>query len=398
VANPTPVVGLRGSGEFSADFRPTSYRELFTFLEPNGGAPLNALLSMTDSESTDDPKFNHFRDEMPDRTFTVDNDGGYNTAATTIQLTSGDKVGYVITGSVLVNQRTGEVMRATANGNTGAYTIAVTRNVGSTSYSINDGDTFFVAGHASTEAATSPSALTWDPTVDFNYTQIFRQAAEISNTLKATYLRTGSKEDEIVTKALKLHMSDIERAMFFGVRAEVNGSTAQPLRYTGGLNTFITTNVTDVSTYATPGQMTEDEFDQLLIETVFAYGSKQKIAFGGARIASLLQKVGKARWQPTVIDGGYGIQFTKYSTFAGDLMVYLHPQFRQITGMASTMFIVDLPFIKYRFLQGRDTDLLMDRQARDYDGVKHEFLTDCGLEFMQNKPHAIIKNWTSVGA
>lgn len=392
----TPVLGLRGSGEFSADFRPTNYRELFTFLEPNGGAPLNALLSMTDSEATDDPKFNHFRDEMPDRTFTVDNTGGYNAATATLQLTSGDKVGYVIVGTVLVNSRTGEVMRATANGDTGAYQVTVTRNVGGTALTINDGDTFFVAGHASTEAANAPSALSWDPTLDYNYTQIFRQAAEVSNTLKATYLRTGNKEDEAVTKALKLHMSDIERAMFFGKRAEVNGSTSQPLRYTGGLNTFITSNVTDINTYTTPGAMSEDEFDQLLIETIFAYGSKQKIAFVGARIASLLQKIGKARWQPTIIDGGYGIQFTRYSTFAGDLVVYLHPQFRQITGLAGSMFIIDLPYIKYRYMQGRDTDLLMNRQANDYDGVKHEFLTDCGLEFMQNKPHAIVKNWSTL--
>lgn len=58
------IIGLRGTGEFSTDFRPTNYRELFALLEPNGTAPLNALLSMTNGEETDDPKFNHFRDEM----------------------------------------------------------------------------------------------------------------------------------------------------------------------------------------------------------------------------------------------------------------------------------------------------------------------------------------------
>mgnify|MGYP006158527951 CR=1 FL=1 len=40
------IQGLRGTGEFSTDFRPKNYRELFTLLEPNGNAPLNALLSM----------------------------------------------------------------------------------------------------------------------------------------------------------------------------------------------------------------------------------------------------------------------------------------------------------------------------------------------------------------
>ena len=40
------IQGLRGSGEFSTDFRPKNYRELFTLMEPNGNAPLNALLAM----------------------------------------------------------------------------------------------------------------------------------------------------------------------------------------------------------------------------------------------------------------------------------------------------------------------------------------------------------------
>ena len=61
------VQGLRGTGEFSVDFRPKNYRELFTLLEPNGNAPLNALLAMGSSESTDDPEYKNFRDELPDR-------------------------------------------------------------------------------------------------------------------------------------------------------------------------------------------------------------------------------------------------------------------------------------------------------------------------------------------
>ena len=33
---PASIPGLRGSGTFTADFRPTNYRELYTLLEPNG--------------------------------------------------------------------------------------------------------------------------------------------------------------------------------------------------------------------------------------------------------------------------------------------------------------------------------------------------------------------------
>ena len=64
--------------------------------------------------------------------------------------------------------------------------------------------------------------------------------------------------------------------------------------------------------------------------------------------------------------------------------------------MTGTMFILDLPHLKYRYLDGRDTDLLMNRQANDYDGVKHEYLTECGLELLASRPHAIIKGWTAL--
>ena len=122
----TPIQGLRGTGVFGTDFRPNNYRELYTMLEPNGSAPLNALLAMTESSSTDDPKFNHFRDELPERRMTINNVGGYNSSATSLQMTTGDQVGYVVAGSVIVNSRTGEVCRVTAV-NTGTLVVEIGR-------------------------------------------------------------------------------------------------------------------------------------------------------------------------------------------------------------------------------------------------------------------------------
>lgn len=386
------IQGMRGTGEFTADFRPKNYRQLYTLLEPNGSAPLNAMLSMTAGEATDDPEYKNFRDELPNRTLKINNGGGYNSSATSLTIDA-DTVNnkYAIAGSIVVNSRTGEVMRVTAD--TTSTTLAVTRNIGSTSYTINDDDDLFVAGFAATENDTTPTTVSFDPDVVSNYTQIFRTAFGLSNTLKNTYLRTGSKEDELTTKALKLHMSDIERAMFFGIKSEVNGSSSTPLRYTGGLLTSISTVIDCDTSIDSDGTMSETQFDEQLIQTVFKYGSKQKVAFGGWKVASLLQQIGKTRWQPQQIGNTYGINITRYSTFAGDLMFHLHPQFRQIAGMDETMIIVDFPHLKYRYLQGRDTSLLENRQGNDRDGVIHEYLTECGLELLQDKVHCVIKNW-----
>lgn len=394
----TAIVGLRGTGQFTTDFRPTNYRQLFTLLEPNGTAPLQALLSMANSESTDDPKYNHFRDELPDRVLQINNVAGYDNAATSIVVDADDDLAFVVEGTVLYNTRTGEVMRASANANTGTNTLTVTRNIGGTSHAILDDDPIIVAGFADPEGDVSADAISFDPTTDYNYTQIFKTAVSVSETLKNTYLRTGSKEQEQITKALKLHMGDIERAMFFGVRAEVNGSTAQPLRYTGGLLNTIPNPIDAASAFAAANVITEKEFDQLLIETLFAYGSNEKIAFCGPRVISNMMEFAKNRWQPTQVDNAYGVKFTRYSTFAGDLLVYMHPMFRQIPAMASSMVILDMSHVKYRYMQNRDTSLKRDIQAPDMDGVKHQYLTECGLELTQGKVHSVIRNWTATAA
>jgi hypothetical protein len=394
------IQGMRGTGEFSSDFRPKNYRELFTLLEPNGNAPLNALLSMGSSESTDDPEYKNFRDELPERVLTT-SAAVADTSTRTVPVVNGDDNKYAINGAILVNQTTGEVMHVTADYS--ATSVAVTRNIGGTSHQIASGAKLFVAGFAAAEGASSPTAITFDATVASNYTQIFRTAFQVTNTLGSTYLRTGDKMDEAMTKALKLHMSDIERAMFFGKKHEANGSTNAPTRYTGGLINSMT-NVTDITTdYASygggsAGNMTEEGFDDLLISSVFKFGSKQKIAFVGETVANHLQQIGKNRWRPTAIEGAYGVNLTQYETFAGDLMVHLHPQFRQLAHMKTSMVIVDFPYLSYRYLEGRDTQLLENRQSPDADTIKHEYLSECGLELLQDKVHSYIKNWSGRSA
>ena len=386
------IAGLRGTGQFGVDYRPTNYRELFTLIEPNGTAPLNALLSMAQSEATDDPKFNHFRDELPARVLVsnaIDASG-----ATTLTLTNITDNAFAVTNTLLLNTRSNEIVRCTASGT--ATTVVVSRGAaGSTAAATVVGDKWVIIGSVDAEGGGKPTPVSFDPTTDYNYTQIFKTGIGLTNTQKATYLRTGDKEQEMVTKALKLHMADIERSMFWGKRFEENGTTANPRRYTGGLFNMIT-NVTDAATgFGTANTITENEFDRLLIENIFAWGGKQKLAICGPRVISNLQKIAKSRWQPTQVDGTYGVSMTGYSTFAGDLNVIMHPMFRQIPGFESTMLVLDLPYVKYRYMEGRDTQLKRDIQAPDADGTEHYYQTECGLELLQGRPHTIIKNWSA---
>jgi hypothetical protein len=389
------IQGLRGTGQFGTDFRPTNYRELFTLLEPNGSAPLQALLAMASSESTDDPKFNHFRDELPNRVITVN--GALNTSVTTLTFDNADDEAFLVKGTVLTNLTSGENLLCTADENASANTVAISRAFGgTTAAAVADDEVLVIAGFADQEGGTAPTAISFDPTTDFNYTQIFKTAVQISGTLQNTYLRTGDKEQEQLTKALKLHMGDIERSFFFGSRAVANGSTATPTRSTGGLLNMIT-NVTDcASGFAAANKMTEKEFDKTLIESIFAYGSNEKVAFCGPRAITNMMEVGKNRWSPQQIDNSYGVSFTRYSTFAGDLLVYMHPMFRQISALAQEMIILDMNHLNYRYMDGRDTQLVRDIQTNDFDGVKHLYMSECGLEMTQAKVHHRVKNWSAL--
>jgi|TARA_R110000851_G_scaffold24010_2_gene69742 hypothetical protein len=389
------ILGLRGTGQFTTDFRPTNYRELYTLLEPSGAAPLQALLAMTSGESTDDPKFNHFRDELPNRVLNLG--AAATNSATTISLTNHADVPFITAGTMLHSTSTGENMLVTSTAAAGSSltVVTVTRGIGSTAAAILINKEIVIIGSAQAEGGNSPDAVSFDPTVEYNYTQIFKTPVNVSRTLKNTTLRTGDKEQEQLTKALKMHMGDIERAMFFGKRHILNGSSSTPTRFTGGLFESIT-NITDAASNATANRITEKEFDRLLVEDLFAYGSTEKIAFCGAGVAANMQEIAKNRWQPTQVDGAYGVNMSRYSTFAGDLNVILHPMFRQIPSLKNSMVVLDLPNVKYRSLANSDTQLERDIQGNDADASKHQYLTECGLELTQAKVHHVVKNWLTV--
>jgi len=393
----TGIQGLRGAGQFDKDHRPTNYRTAFTMLEPNGNAPLQALLAFAASESSDDPVFNNFRDELPDRVMVVAT--GDATQSPTIDLTASPENTFAIKNALVTNARTGEVMYATAD--TTGTTLNVIRNIGgapAAAPDINAGDSLFVSGYAAPEGGELGSSVTFDAVVSTNQCQIFRTPFDYTRTLDHTYLRTGNKRTEMQIKALKLHMSDIERAMFFGKMHTENAGTNQETRFSGGFTNMVT-GVTDLDAdFNGDGSLSEDQFDQLLFDTVFAYGSKEKIVFGGATSCRNLHIFAKNRWQPIAVEGTYGVNFIRYRTYTGDILVHLHPQFRQIPGMDSALIFIDFPYLRYRYLDSSDTQLLSNRQNPGKDGTTDEFLSECGLELLQDKVHHYVKNWNTVPA
>jgi hypothetical protein len=52
--------------------------------------------------------------------------------------------------------------------------------------------------------------------------------------------------------------------------------------------------------------------------------------------------------------------------------------------------MLDMESLTYRYLSNRDTKLLTNRQAPREDSRVDEYLTECGLQFEQEKRHAVM--------
>ena len=58
------ILGLRGTGDFGTDERPKSFREAILWREPNGEAPLTALMSKMRKGSLTDPEHGWWEEDL----------------------------------------------------------------------------------------------------------------------------------------------------------------------------------------------------------------------------------------------------------------------------------------------------------------------------------------------
>lgn len=385
-----PVLGLRGTGAWSSDERPKNYRERILLLFPNAKVPLTALLSKLKVETTDDPEFKIFTKTLPtQRTLVV---GSHSSSVTTIAVTSTTANRYRA-GAVIRNERTDEVMWVVADPSSPYDSIEVVRGKGSSAASMNNGDGLVQIGSAHQEGASRPTAVTYDPSVGTNWTQIFRNSLDLTNTARATHLRTGSDLTERQRETLELHAIDMEMAYIFGTGVE-DTSGAQPKRTTKGFVSLVTTNVTNFA-----GEFDIDTWESAL-KDIFADGSSEKLALFGNTALLHINKIGRTHGEIQMTPGGeaYGMKLFTYMTPFGTLQMAQHPLLSKNPTYASWGIIVDTAYLVDRTLNGngvnRDTQYLEGRQNAGDDRTTDEWLTEKGLELQFETVNGVMKNIT----
>lgn len=334
-----------------------------------------------------DPEYRWFDKALPSNSDAVNWGTNYTAGDTEITVDDGSKFR---AGDILMSMTSGEHIHVDS---VASNVLTVDRGYGTTAAgNILDNCVVVKIGNANAEGAGIRAALTNQKTKRTNYTQIFREPINVSETLASTEVYGGADDLAGLRRdALQVHLKDIERAFMFGEAKE--DVTGDPLRTTAGLKSFLSTNVTNVG-----GAMTEAVFEGW-IEDIFTNGGDKKMGFLSPLIASGVNSWAKGKLQMFPKDKTYGISISKYLSIHGELDFVVEKMFAENATWNGYGFAVDMPLVGYRYLNGngrsRDMKLLKDRQAAGEDEIKEEYLSEIGFWLALENRHGFLYGVTS---
>ena len=390
------VAGLRGTGDWGTDERPKNFREFILFRNPNGSAPMFALMARIASESLDDPEFSWW--DEPNDLLRLKIDGAHTNLITTITVNSADPSAsapglpyglatHLKAGDLLMHEDdaelqvlTHEIMQVVSV--TNATTFVVVRGVaGSTAVALVDTEFLLKIGSAYAEGTGAASAVSRNPIKYNNLCQIWKTSYEITNTALETRARTGKVLSNDKKRKTFDHSRDIELSMMFGQKFETTGANGKPLRFMGGLREFIPTDTTTIfSANVTLTQYLDS------LSPLFDFDSPagdERIVFCGNTYLNTLNLLANSTGQirfGDVIDV-FGLKLREFILPQGRIFLRTHPLMNRHARYQASAFILDFSSLKYRFL--RDTKSKDNIQARDADTQKGQWLTEASLEVMR---------------
>lgn len=391
------IAGLRGTGDFGADERPKSFREMIQFRNPNGSAPIFGLTSKAGKNTVTDPEFAWW--DEPNDVVRLQVNGAKGPTDTQIVVDSLDPT--ASTASALYgsanNLKPGDLLMVEAVDSTtfdgtvnelllveqvlSSTTFIVRRGQGgTTAAAIGDNAYLTLVGSAYAEGTGAPKAVSRNPIKYSNYVQIFKDAYELTGSVDATDFRTGNAMSNDKKRKMFKHSMDIEMALMFGRPAETTDpNNGKPLRFMGGLRSFI-------PNYAFGAAVTMDSFIDN-VSTVFDFESDAgdaRLAFAGRTALIELNKVIAATSNVKMELGNtikvYGRQFRELIMPDGRLLISTHPLLSRHPRYQKSMFVLDFSAIKYTTMKGRDTRVKDDVQNKDEDVRRGLIQSDVSLK------------------
>jgi hypothetical protein len=437
----TGILNVGSVGGSTVDSASLDTRRMYNFsdrvadLAPEE-SPFFVYLSKVAKVPTDDPTFrfleNRTKVSWTDRSFLLQGSCVFPAAGSSISCTvdtsGGASVDWLVKGMVFAveynESSSPETIIArveTGPVDNGSDTTFTAKTISSVDGSETGADNAkcTVIGTSYAEGSGSPDVWSEGLDDDYGYTQIFKTAAEMSNTSIATRYRGYENEwQRIWNLKLREHKVDIERAMLFGQRASVSS-----INYSEGIVGHIvknaTANIDDSALSYTSGApyfrssaAAEFTYDRLLSDFEVVYdpargGSSNKLALASLPVITYFNKFGGtfldqtvnagnvenfARYNIAEKQGNFGHSIMEVNTVHGTMSLVKEPLFRGFAD--SYLCLCDMSNIAYRPLVGnglnRDTSITTNVQQADEDLRKDLILTEAGLEVALPESHFLI--------
>lgn len=386
------IQGQKGTASLGTGVRKYDHSDELYSVDPNF-AVLAFFARKLKKKSVSDPEYRWFDKALPSRYDAVNYSTNYTSGATSVVVDDGTKFRG---GDVVMDVATGEHLLVSS---VSTNTLTVVRGFGTTSAgTLTDNEVLVIIGNANAEGAGLRAGLDSQKTKRTNYTQIFREPFDVTETLASTEIYAGADDVAQSRKdALEVQMRNIERSFFFGEAKEDTITASQPIRSTAGLRAFISTNVQNV-TSLNSGTLTEAIFEDW-ISDLFTNGGDKKMGFLSQIIASGVNSWAKGRLQMFPKDKTYGVAIMNYLSVHGELNFVIEKLFAENSTFNGYGFGVDMNLIGYRYLsangRNRDLKLLKDRQAPGADEIIEEYLAEIGFWLALENRHGFMKGVTA---
>jgi Family of unknown function (DUF5309) len=391
------VAGLRGTGDFSANERPKNFREMILFLNPNGSAPLFALTSKVRKRTVSDPEYNWW--DEPNDLVRLRVNGAIGSTITDVIVNSVDPTATTLdagwgvashlkpgdmllveplTDSATFNQEVIQVQNVISD-----TEFTATRGaMGTSAATIPDQSFLLLIASAYAEGTAAPRAVSRNPIMFTNKTQIFKDTYELTGTTEMTFFRTGDPWSNDKKRKMFDHSRAIEWSMLFGRVSEVTGSNGKPMRTMNGIRAQLpSTRQTVFTTSVTWNQLLDTLFPVFNFDTP---AGDERIAFVGNGALNALNKIISADANSQIFYGGpvevYGMNFREMVLPQGRILLRSHPLLNRHPLYTNSMWVLDFASITYVTLKGRDTRTKDDVQLKDEDLRRGFIQTECSLE------------------
>lgn len=452
------ILGLTNSDSGASYWSENARRKVF-YLYPQGAAPLLGLLSMMDDEGTAHPEFGWHEERMEpfaSTTKSANADGPFtNTSGTDLtvagwSLSAGSSLRIYVNDYTQFRERDIVWVRNVLNTsnakiqikarvtavNSGGYLTArlVTAVTNARNNTAQNGLDVFAVGSATGEGDRSRTGGHIRPIEPENYTQIFRTAFSLTGTalqLGLRYDSSGEYKNKAKFNGLR-HSIMLERALWWGSRRKDtvtnDDGESVPERKFGGVEWFLqqyelgnTSNGAIVdyrpggsditaSNWETEedkriidvnGTLTKSQWNMLMERLFRKTGDEafEKIGFCGSGFISAFAEFvdnGSVARRELFSNGRAGFDFVEWESPHGTIYLKSHPLFNEHSAFRNSCFFLDMGFLKYRYLNNRDTDIRKMIQANDADYRKDEWLTEAGFELRFPEAHMFIDNVTGI--